>query len=145
VEITKVGQNTRLSEDLGTFNTYEEAKASLFERFDDLFNRPSEYSIRAGKRSPNEKVWDTTQRGREVKASISIIEGDEAEAVLGARVESIETTPKGRKMKSFTIRVPDIGMPTIISVRTLYPAYFKHVSETHSKRMARLKRFRSKK
>ena len=152
VEITRVGKNSRWSEDLGTFNTYEEAKASLYDRFDELFNRPSENAIQHGA-NPRWKVWDEDKYGesrspsspaQQTKRSVSLIEGDDAEAVLGARVESIETTPKGRKMKSYTIRVPDVGMPTVISVRTLYPSYFKHVSDLHVKRMRRLSAIRQK-
>jgi hypothetical protein len=153
VEITKVGKNSRWSEDLGTFDTYEEAKASLYDRFDDLFNRPSKNAIEHGAR-PNWKVWDEDGDGnprdpssppQQVKRSVSILEGDDARTIFGARVESVEMTPKGRKMKSYKIRVPDVGIPTTISVRTLYPSYFKSVSDLHVKRMARLKRYRSTK
>jgi len=97
--------------------------------------------------------WDYDEDGNErasshpakqVKRSISLIEGDEAEAVLGARVESIELTPKQKRMKSYTIRVPNVGMPTMISVRTLYPSYFKYKDQLHTKRVARLKRMRQR-
>jgi len=152
VEITKVGKNTALSEDLGTFNSYEEAKAELFKRFFDFFNRPSQNAIDSGT-DPTWRVWTEyadgrpkphDSKGQQVARSISLIEGDEAKAILGARVESVELTPKGRKMKSYTIRVPDVGMPTVISVRTLYPSYFKHIEQLHSKRVARLKRMRQR-
>jgi len=153
VEVTKVGKNSRWSENLGTFDSYEEAKASLYDKFDDLFNRPSKNAINNGA-NPSWKVWDEDKDGnmrphsskaQETKRSVSILEGDDARSVFGARVESIETTPKGKKMKSYKIRVPDVGIPTTISVRTLYPSYFKQVSDLHAKRMSRLKRFRKNK
>jgi len=145
VEITKVGKNTRLSEDLGIFDSYEEAKGVLFEKFFDFFNRPSEHAIRSGA-NPNWQVWDEDKLGNTrsqgsnaqlVKKSVSIIEGDEAKAILGARVEGY----RPRKMTGL-VRLPDVGMPTVISVRTLYPSYFRHIAEVHARRKARLKRFR---
>jgi hypothetical protein len=145
VEITKVGK-AKWSENLGRFSSYEEAKAKLYSRFDDLFNTPSPSGMGGS--------WDYDKDGNQrtsshpamqTKRSISLIEGDEAEAVLKARVESVEFTPKGKKMKSYTIRVPDTGMPTMISVRTLYPSYFKHIDQLHTKRVARLRRIRQSK
>lgn len=147
VEITKVGKNTRLSEDLGTFDSYEEAKGVLFEKFFDFFNKPSEHAIKSGA-NPDWKVWDEDKFGnlrsqgsnaQLMKRSVSIIEGDEAKTILGARVEEY----KPRKMTGL-VRIPDVGMPTVISVRTLYPSYFKHVAEVHARRKARLKRMRTR-
>jgi len=129
---------------LGTFSSYEEAKARLYDRFDELFNRPSKNAIEHGA-SPRAKVWDYTEKGRDVKRSISIIEGDEVQAVLGASVTSVQMSPKGRKQKSYQIRIPDMGMPTIITVRTLYPSYFKHVKQIQAKRIGRVKRLRAQK
>jgi hypothetical protein len=144
VHVDKVGRNKRIGGNIGTFENYEEAKAELYEKFFEYFNRPSEMAIKSGKRRPTERVWDFTRKGRETKRSVSLIEGDDAKQVLGTRVTEKELTRRRRDLKTYKVDVPELKGPTVISVRRLYPDYFKHVSQTHVKRMTRLKKFRKK-
>lgn len=130
LRVTKVGKRN-VDESEGTFDSYDDAKKALFEKFFRDFNRPSENAIRHAGRSPAERVWDYTPEGRELKNSVSIIEGEK-------KVEVVSYTPK-----SLTITIPK-GAPLEISIRTLYPRYFTKMRQrkaTRKWKMTGVKRF----
>ena len=81
VEITRVARKS-VTGTLGTFDTYEEARDAMFNKFFDDFNRPSENAINYGGRSPLENVWDYTEDGRKAKASTSMVEGRGGQVVI---------------------------------------------------------------
>jgi hypothetical protein len=85
-------------------------------------------SIRHAGHSPFERVWDSSEAGREVKASITLVEGDariiqSAVPVAGKQVVTIETKT-----------------PAIITVRTMYPKYFDETIARHDRRISMLRR-----
>jgi hypothetical protein len=125
VEVTRVGKKT-VVDDMGNFRTYEEAKEAMFEKFNQDFNRPSEMAIRAKGYSPLERVWDATDAGRQVKHSISIIEGETA-------FTAEQTRPKEQVIKIRT------DVPVMITVRELYPRYFNGIVERHRRRISRMR------
>ena len=140
VEVTKDGKfrvtTTRVSQRnvidfVGEFENYEEAREIMFAKFNQDFNRPSEFAIRHGGRSPAERVWDYTEGGRKVKASISIVEGSKS-------VQVVEYKPRVVTLK---IRKQ---APLVVSVRSLYPKYFEKSREKHDVRLTRLRRMRRK-
>lgn len=145
VEITKEGKyrvtTTRVSQRnvtdfVGEFDTYDEARDIMFNKFEQDFNRPSEFSIRHAGRSPKEKIWDYTPKGREVKASISIIEGTN-------KFETVEVR-KATKTRPAVVQVRlETTAPTHITVRSLYPTFFDKRRQSQKGRLKRLRRFRS--
>jgi hypothetical protein len=99
----------------------------MFDKFFKDFDRPSQNAIQSGW-SPNTPIWDKTKKGLEVKKSISIIEG--------TKEISIErVTPK-----EVTIKIRRPAPPTMITVREIYPAYFKGLRSRHKGAIARMAR-----
>lgn len=108
----------------------------MFGKFNQDFNRPSEYAIKFGGASPAEEVW-TSQKAREMKASVSMVEGTN-------RVEVIEIRPKdAMRPKEITLKIKQ-QTPFILTVRDLHPKYFDKIRERHDVRLTRLRRLRRK-
>lgn len=129
-KVTTVGIGQRSVTDVvGTFDTYEEARDVMFSKFNDDFNRPSEYAIKFKGHSPVDKVWDYSEKGRELKASISMTEGSRTTSVVSYKPQVI------------TLRVRKKA-PFILTVRDLHPLYFEHTRKLHVKRIERLKKMR---
>ncbi len=135
VTTTRIGQRSVI-DFVGEFDSYDEAREVMFGKFNQDFNRPSEYSIKFAGRSPAERVWDYTDKGRQVKSSISMTEGTKSIQVVEVRPRVV--TVKIRK-----------APPFILTVRDIHPRYFEKVRERHEVRLTRLRRmgrksFRSK-
>lgn len=112
---------------VGEFRTYEEVRDTMFGKFFKDFNRPSEYAIHYGGRSPMETLWDYTEKGRQVKGSISIVEGSKTITVVEA------------KPRVITVKIKK-APPFILTISGLYPKYFEKSRERHERRLARLRR-----
>lgn len=127
---TKVSKRN-VHEFVGEYKSYRDARDSMFTKFFDDFNRPSEYSIRYGGHSPLEKIWDYSPKGRECKASISIVEGSK-------EVKVVKYTPK-----LVTVQVAQ-PPPFIMTVTTIYPKYFEKARERHYRGLERMRGLRRK-
>jgi hypothetical protein len=125
---TKVSKRN-VHEYLGEFKSYKEAREFMFTKFYNDFNRPSEYSIRYAGASPLQKIWDYTKDGRQVKNSISIVEGSKT-------VRVVEYKPK-----VITLKIRKEA-PLAITVSSLYPKYFEKKRERHERRLQRLRRMK---
>jgi len=130
VTTTRVGERS-VSDFVGEFDSYEEARETMFAKFEQDFNRPSEMSIQQAGRSPTERVWDYTTGGRQVKASISIVEGSKT-------IQVVEVKPRVVTLK---IRK---APPFVLTVKDIHPKYFDKLRVRHEKRLARLRRLRRK-
>ena len=128
VYTTKIGKRER-REEVGRYLTYSDVRDALFDKFYKDFDRPSPNAIAFGW-NPNETVWNRTRAGREVKDSVSLIEGTK-------EIEVERITPK-----EITIKIKK-APPTIISVHSIYPQYLAGLKKRHEfavKRMSRMKR-----
>ena len=128
VYTTKIGKR-EAREEVGRYLTYSDARDAMFDKFFKDFDRPSPNAIASGW-SPRESVWDRTRKGREVKDSVSMIEGTK-------EVEVQKVTDKEMIIK--IKKAP----PTIISVHSIYPQYLQGLRRRHDmavKKMARKKR-----
>jgi len=127
INTTRVGQRI-ITDYVDEVDSYEEAREICFEKFFRDFNRLSEMAIATGI-SPLERVWDYSKEEREVKASISMVEGTK-------EIQVVEYTPT-----FVTIKIME-NPPFILTLRELHSNYFEMIRKKHEKRLTRLKRIR---
>lgn len=128
VTTTRVARKN-VTDEVGVYDSYDEAREVMFDKFNQDFNRPSENAIKSAGRSPAERVWDSTSGGRDVKASISMTEGSRDFQVVGYGPKTV------------TIKIKREG-PFILSVKDIHPKFFSNLGKMHSKRIGRLQGYR---